>query len=586
MNNNHYYNEFFEKGQQFFNFKLLEIGLPKNDPVYTLKEVMEELNFENLLSMYNTKGRKAYNPIMMFGLILYGNMRNARSIDEIVDLCGRDLGFIWLSQGERPKRDAFYNFLNNKLSTEILDDLHYQFMKILKDKKLITLKTIFIDGTKIEANANRYTFVWRGTINYHLVNLLDQIQELYQLYNEFIVNNGYDVKYGLLKEKMFIVEGTDKAKKTILENKERKKLNKKKLSNKEILKIDNIGPESITKIKTILKRISKEEEIEFTTKKGAKKPEIQKLYDNFSRYGERLIDYKDKFKIMGDDRNSYSKTDKDATFMRMKDDHMMNGQLKPAYNLQFGVENYFITDILITNDRTDYATLIPLLSKHELMTGVKIEEATADSGYCNEENLIFCETNEITPFIKLQEHELKKKKKYYQAIGKYYNMEEIEKKDKENNIYYEYKCKNNKILKFTHNSTSNQKGFTQNFEHYECESCEGCPLKKDCFYNYNEEKHKDKNKTLKINRRWDELKKYTEENILCKKGIYYRKVRSIQTEGSFGDMKHNDDFERFNHRTEKKVYKETMVYVFGRNINKYHRFMTGELTKYKEKQIQ
>ena len=153
MYNNHYYNEFFEKGQQFFNFKLLEIGLPKNDPVYTLKEVMEELNFENLLSMYNTKGRKAYNPIMMFGLILYGNMRNARSIDEIVDLCGRDLGFIWLSQGERPKRDAFYNFLNNKLSTEILDDLHYQFMKILKDKKLITLKTIFIDGTKIEANA-------------------------------------------------------------------------------------------------------------------------------------------------------------------------------------------------------------------------------------------------------------------------------------------------------------------------------------------------------------------------------------------------------------------------------------------------
>lgn len=210
---------------------------------------MEELNFNRLLSMYKTKGRKAFNPIMMFSLIEYGNMRNARSVDQIVELCGRDLGFIYLAQGEKPKRDAFYNFINNKLQKEILDDLHYQFMRLLKDKGLITLEVLFIDGTKIEANANRYTFVWRGTINYHLINLLDQIQILYHEYNELIDKNGYDVKYGLLKEEMFLIEGREKVRKVILENKERKRLNKKKFSNKELLKIDNIGPDSIMKMK-------------------------------------------------------------------------------------------------------------------------------------------------------------------------------------------------------------------------------------------------------------------------------------------------------------------------------------------------
>src|SRR5690606_2742913 len=119
----------------------------------------------------------------MLGIIIYANMRGIRSIDKIVELCERDIGFMWLAQGERPKRDAFYNFIN-KVPKEIIEDLHYQIIKKFKEKGLITLETLFVDGTKIEANANRYTFVWRGTINYHLVNLLDQVQELFDKYNE------------------------------------------------------------------------------------------------------------------------------------------------------------------------------------------------------------------------------------------------------------------------------------------------------------------------------------------------------------------------------------------------------------------
>ena len=126
---------------------------------------MEEMDFSSLTARYSTKGRSGYNPIMMYALVTYANMRGVRAVDRIVELCERDLAFIWLAKGQRPKRDAFYDFKGEKLTSEILDDLHYQFLRMLEKEGLITLKELFIDGTKIEANANRYTFIggtlWR-----------------------------------------------------------------------------------------------------------------------------------------------------------------------------------------------------------------------------------------------------------------------------------------------------------------------------------------------------------------------------------------------------------------------------------------
>ena len=163
-----YYNDFFELGQQKINFSFFELSLPDDDPVYTLKKVMEELDFSGLLAKCSDKGRTGYNPIMMYAVVTYANMRGIRSVDRIVDLCERDLAFIWLTRGQKPRRDAFYDFKSRKLTSDILDDLNYQFMRRLQKEGLVTLKELFIDGTKIEANANRYTFVWRGSINYHL----------------------------------------------------------------------------------------------------------------------------------------------------------------------------------------------------------------------------------------------------------------------------------------------------------------------------------------------------------------------------------------------------------------------------------
>lgn len=91
---------------------------------------------------------------------------------------------------------------------------------------------------------------------------------------------------------------------------------------------------------------------------------------------------------------------------------------------------------------------------------------------------------------------------------------------------------------------------------------------------------------MKINEKWEDLKAASHANIESEKGILNRQIRSIQTEGHFGDIKENENFRRFNHRSSEKVYKEFMLYAIGRNINKYHRFIHNQIQKFEGKQAQ
>ena len=293
------------------------------------------------------------------------------------------------------------------------------------------------------------------------------------------------------------------------------------------------------------------------------------------------MEYKECFEIMGKDRNSYSKTDLEATFMRMKEDHMQNGQLKAAYNVQIAVENYFIVHSYVSNDRTDYNTLIPVLEKHRSAFGDTLETVTADSGYCSEKNLLYLKENRIRSFIKLQDHEKRKTRAYKEDIGKYYNMTYAVFEDE-----HYYICHDGRELRHIRTESKEQDGYTQTVEVYGCMDCSGCEHKAQCIYRYNAQKNPDRNKVMKINERWEELKEESNTNIQSEEGILKRQTRSIQTEGHFGDIKENESFRRFNYRSEEKVYKEFMLYAMGRNIMKYHRFLQHEIEKYKRKKGQ
>ena len=575
---NLYYNEFFEKGQQKIYFDLYQLGLPSGDPVYTLKSVLEELNYSSLLENCSPKGRKGYNPIMMFAILTYAQMRGVRAIDRIVELCERDLGFIWLTKGKKPQRDAFYDYKKDKLTEPVLEDLHYQFLRRLEKEGLITLDALFQDGTKLEANANRYTFVWRGSINYHLTGLLDTIESLYERYNMLLNENGFDKKYHLPKMQMFVIDGMDKVRDTIEKNRQRKLAKHKKISNNSIIEIDNCSPLDMLKLQKTIKTIAGGEGIEFVYGKGQRRSKLQRLYEEIEVCGERLLKYKENFEIMGIDRNSYSKTDIHATFMRMKDDHMMNGQLKPAYNVQIAVENYFIIHSHVSNDRSDYDTLIPVLEKHKKAFGKYPSEVTADSGYSSEKNLMFLKENDITSYIKLQTHEQMKTRAYKEDIGKHYNMKYVS----DGETHY-YQCHDDRHLEFIREEKSIQDGYVRRFDVYGCADCSGCPHKAKCLYKYDESLHSTKNKLMKINHNWEELRAESQANISSEQGILNRQIRSIQTEGHFGDIKENEKFTRFNYRSDMKVKNEFMLYVIGRNLNKYHRFLRGMLTKYEPK---
>ena len=312
--------------------------------------------------------------------------------------------------------------------------------------------------------------------------------------------------------------------------------------------------------------------------KGQRKPELQKLYEELETCGTRLMEYKGHFEIMGKGRNSYSKTDLEATFMRMKEDHMLNGQLKPAYNVQIAVENYFIVHSYVSNDRTDYNTLIPVLKKHRKAFGEELEAVTADSGYCCEKNLSYLKENGIKSYIKLQDHEKRKTRAYRADIGKYYNMTCAVFEDEPY-----YICHDGRELRHMRTESRVQDGYTQTFEVYGCADCSGCEHKAKCLYKYDAEKNPDRNKVMKINEHWEELKEESNENIQSEEGILKRQIRSIQTEGHFGDIKENENFRRFHYRSEEKVYKEFMLYAIGRNIMKYHRSCIMKLKNTKGK---
>ena len=564
-----YYNDFFDFGQQKINFSFFELHLPDDDPVYTLKKVMEELDFSGLLACCSDQGRTGYNPIMLYAVVTYANMRGIRAVDRIVELCERDLAFIWLTKGQRPRRDAFYDFKGKKLTGEILDELNYQFLRRLKKEGLLTLRELFIDGTKIEANANRYTFVWRGSLNYHLAGLLDTIDALYAAYNALLHENGYGPKYDLGDARMFVVEGMDKVRRVIEENRKRKLTKHKKISNNTVIEIDGCSPPEILKLQKNLKKIA--EGNGFVYGKGQRKPEIQKLYEELETCGSRLMEYKEHFEIMGKGRNSYSKTDLEATFMRMKEDAMLNGQLKPAYNIQHGVDSEYITWIDISPRPTDTCTLIPFLKDIESHLGFKYSEIVADAGYESEENYLFIEGNGQTAYIKPQNYEISKTRKYKKDISRRENMEYHADRDS-------YICRNGRELTVTNERRSKTaSGYVSVKTYYRSPDCTGCPYKTECIRGNNCKTPMEKrNKVLMVSKTMSQKRAEDLERITSEYGTMLRMNRSIQAEGSFADVKEDMNFRRYLYRGKANALAESILLAMGRNINKLHcKIQTG-----------
>ena len=469
--------------------------LPENAPVRLVSAQLEELDYRKLYEAYSPIGRKsAADPRVMFKVMVYGYLCQIYSSRKLEEACRYRIDFLWLLEGEHiPDHATFARFRTGRCG-EAVEDLFYQYVRLLESRGETDHETVFIDGTKLESAAGRYTFVWRKSVE----KQLDRV--------------------------------------------------KKKVESA-------ISVNTLPELEQYLENAA--EGITFVHGKGRHKSEAQKAWETLDTLRCRWRNYEGQLAIMGEGRNSYSKTDPDAAFMRMKDDHMGNGQLKPGYNVQIAVNSEYITGVDVFSNRTDSGTMIPFLKTLQREHGEKYASVTADAGYERLGNYLFLRSNGQLSFIKPANYEQKKRRKFRKQIGRMENMAYDADEDC-------FTCARGRRLPLRRECTELRDGHTVTTAWYRCEDCRGCPLRAQCC----QAKDPEQPKMLRINRTFQELRDDSLRNISTEQGIYLRLCRSIQVEGAFGLLKTDFGFRRFLTRGKAKVRAELFFLALAFDLKK------------------
>lgn len=481
----------------------MDIMIAEDDPVRLLEEVMEGMDYKELRRAYSPRGKKPKtSPETMFKVIVYGMTEGIYSKRQIAKKCLRDVNYMWLLNEEpAPTHDALTWFCSHQLAG-VVESLFYQLVGALHDAGEIRYEHLFVDGTKMEANANKYSFVWKKSVNKHQARLEEKLER-------------------------FV---------------------------KELLRRYGIRKEST--VSEIYAYLETQRTTPFVYGRGKRKTQLQRDMEQLSEMLGRMDKYQ-RYNETFKGRNSFSKTDPDATFMHMKDDHMRNAQLKPGYNVQLAVEGEYITGIDISTERSDQLTLIGLMERMEGQLGTQYMDVTLDAGYESEENYTWFEEQKRICYIKPQNYERSKTRKFKSNMALRENMPYDAGLD-------EYTCPANKKLRAVYEGKRQSKsGFESTVTYYECESCEGCALKKNCT-------RAKGNRKMRVSKTFLRQRMQSLERITSPMGVLLRINRSIQSEGAFGVIKQDMGFRRFLTRGKKNVFTEMLLMAMGFNINKWH----------------
>lgn len=490
----------------------IDRDIPKDDPVRIPKSVIESLDLSGFKKLYHERGRSPYHPKMMLMVILYSYMNNVYSCRKIEKLLYRDIYYIWLSGYQKPDF-ATINRFRNRVKNEIRH-IFTLLVLILVEKGFVTLEVEYLDGTKIESKANKYTFVWRKSVERNREKLLEKIRVLLQQINE-----------QMAQDKAADVDPLELTPQTLCE------------ISKEFKEALGSEPEAKTK-----------------EEKAAQRGK-NKMFKELERHGEKLAEYNSRLEQM-EGRNSISKTDPSATFMRMKEDAMCNGQTKPGYNLQISSENQFITDFALFPNPTDTLTFIPFLGSFPGRYGRFPKRVVADSGYGSEENYRFMDEAGIEGFVKYNRFHLEHRPRYkpdtFHPDSLYYNEE---------GDYYI--CPMGQRMSRTGTvQTRTEGGYISQSACYRAIRCKGCPLRCLCY------KAKANQRTIRVNHRLNAYKRKACELLTSEEGIKERGRRCIEPEAVFGQMKSNMAYRRFRHMGKDKVVMDFTFFAIAFNIKK------------------
>lgn len=454
--------------------------VPENHMVRVVDAVIDRLDISDILSTYRGGGNSAFNPKMMLKVLVFAYLSNVYSSRRIEELLKRDIYFMWLAGMKRPDFRTI-NYYRGKRLKEGFDTVFTQVVRLLHEEGFVSLKVQYIDGTKIESVANKYTFVWRGSVEKYDARLKAKTEALLRQIEQ---NHAIENQENPVPEELTAEEVTKRVERI------KEKVDAETLSKEERKALKQIETDSVPRM---------------------------------NRYREQL-------ETMGS-RNSYSKTDPDATFMRMKEDAMLNGQLKPGYNVQISTENQFITNFGIYQRPTDTLTMISYLESFKARYGMQSEEIVADSGYGSEENYEYMFSNGMTPYVKYNMFHVEQRRGYrnnpFRVSNLFYNPDDDF-----------YVCPMGQKLKFIRQEKRyTASGYQQTVSVYRAGRCEGCPLRGQC--------HKSKrDRQIEVNHTLDDYKARARELLTSEQGIKHRSNRPIEPEAVFGQIKECGRFRR------------------------------------------
>ena len=487
------------------------------DPVLTFDRFMGEIELEKYLKSIprHYTGRIRYNPVSMLKTVLFGFMTNGYiSLRELEDQCKVNLRFMYLMEHETPSYRTFGYFINEVIGDSV-EEIFKDINKKIFEKEHVDLQHLYIDGSKFEANANRYSWVWKKATERSRYRLFDKITALFQEINEEIAYTG--MKFCINTE---------------------------------------YAPEYIRDAAMKYAEMWQLDESRFVHGKGRRKTMQQRHYERLTEYAEKLGEYTEKISVCGDGRNSNSKTDHSATFMRIRKDYMGNDQLLPAYNVQIGVADEYIAVVDVNQYRSDMDCFIPLMKSFKDIYGFYPKYPVADAGYGSYNNYIFCEQNGMEKYMKFTMFKKETTdKKYHEDPFRAVNFP-----IGEDGIM---RCPNGKAFHLQYRQHVRGNNYGRQEEVYTCEDCSGCPYAERC-------KKTDKNRTVRINRELTSMHHEVMENLESIHGALLRMNRSIQAEGTFGIMKNDRCYNRIVRRSIRSVRLEVFLVSIGQNLYKFH----------------
>lgn len=486
--------------------------IPERHIVRVVNRMIGAIDNKILEKQYKGGGTSAYDPGMLLKVIVYAYTQRVFSSRRIAKEIRENINYMWLSGMNRPDHRTINRF-RGKVMKAVIGEVFYGVIEQLMEQGYVNLDSYFVDGTKIEANANRYTFVWKKSTEKNKAKLQEKVKQLLDEIDE--IEDAEEEEYG---------------------DKDLEELGEGKEIDVEKLK------EAARKINERLRQQPEDKELK-TTKK--------KLESDFL---PRLEKY-EKYEKIFNGRNSFCKTDTDATFMRMKEDHMLNGQLKPGYNIQMGTENQFIVGYSIHQRAGDTACLIPHLDQVKDQLGVLPKKIVADAGYGSEENYQYLENEHLENYVKFNTFHKEQKRSWRKQRFRVENMEYDEKKD-------EYICPDNQRLVFKRVTyKKSELGYLSKIREYECQNCSDCSMKSECT-------KANGNRSIRVNDSLNQFRDQARSNLLSDQGRKLSIQRNVDVESVFGRLKNNWGFRRFLLRGKEMVNIEWGILSIAHNIAK------------------